>query len=60
METLSKCGRCGVGYHPHKSTSALRLTYCGLLCEIGALGFSLTALESIEFVRTPRREAVAA
>lgn len=47
-EALSECDSCGLHYRPSKSTSSLRLTYCGFLCEIGDLGFSIDGLEQME------------
>lgn len=49
-----KCAndRCGVKYHPHKSSAALPMTFCGFFCEKGALGFSMFALEPV-FAATP-------
>jgi len=52
-----KCLRCGLAYAPGKSTSALRLTYCSFLCELGHLGFSITGLEHME--RVPKAEVPA-
>lgn len=52
-----KCLRCGLAYAPAKSTSALRLTYCSFLCELGHLGFSITGLEHME--RVPKQEPAA-
>jgi hypothetical protein len=37
-----------------KSTSALRLTYCSFLCELGDLGFSMQGLENME--RVPKAD----
>ncbi len=45
---MPRCTRCGLSYLPTKSTSALRLTYCSFLCELGDLGFSMTGLEHME------------
>jgi hypothetical protein len=53
--TLPRCTRCHLTYVPSKSTSALRLTYCSFLCELGDLGFSMSGLEHME--RKPRDEA---
>lgn len=51
-EGLNTCKRCSVKYSPSKSRgSSLPLTYCGLFCEIGDLGFSLEALEKAQIVR---------
>jgi len=38
---------------PTKSTSALRLTYCSFLCELGDLGFSMVGLEHMERAKKP-------
>ncbi len=58
---MTKCQRCGVPYMHSKSTSALVLTYCGVLCETADLGFSLVALEKMELpARRPALAAVAA
>ena len=65
LVTLSRCGRCKLSYMPSKSTSALRLTYCSFLCELGDLGFSITGLEHMEVRKkeeadpAPEREPVA-
>jgi hypothetical protein len=48
---LPRCKRCNLLYAPAKSTSALRLTYCSFLCELGDLGFSISGLEHMELVR---------
>lgn len=53
-ETLPRCKRCQLSYVLAKSTSALRLTYCSFLCELGDLGFSMAGLESME--RAPASE----
>ena len=47
-EEMLRCTRCELRYVPSKSTSALRLTYCSFLCELGDLGFSITGLEHME------------
>ena len=42
---LRTCQRCHVAYDFRRSTSRyLKLTYCGMLCEQGALGFTIEAL----------------
>ncbi len=42
---LRTCQRCHVAYDFRRSTSRwLKLTYCGTLCEQGALGFTIEAL----------------
>ncbi|HJP41346.1 MAG TPA: hypothetical protein QGF35_06530 [Dehalococcoidia bacterium] len=45
---IRRCVRCDLAYAPSKSTSALRLTYCSFLCELGHLGFSIAGLEHME------------
>jgi hypothetical protein len=45
---LSRCKRCDLTYAPTKSTSALKLTYCSFLCELGDLGFSMSGLEHMQ------------
>ena len=45
MVGMPRCTRCKLSYVPSKSTSALRLTYCSFLCELGDLGFSMSGLE---------------
>lgn len=52
---LHQCARCKLSYLPAKSTSALRLTYCSFLCELGDLGFSIVGLEHMEL--KPKGEA---
>lgn len=51
--TMPRCARCNLSYLPTKSTSALRLTYCSFLCELGDLGFSMAGLEHMERVKKP-------
>lgn len=53
--SMPRCSRCQLKYLPAKSTSALRLTYCSFLCELGDLGFSMTGLETM--VRSKKGEA---
>ena len=48
LGSLLRCTRCKLSYLPQKSTSALKLTYCSFLCELGDLGFSITGLEHME------------
>ena len=58
---LPRCSRCSLSYLPSKSTSALKLTYCSFLCELGDLGFSMSGLEAMERVKkaeAPEAEAV--
>ncbi len=56
---MPKCIRCNLAYLPSKSTSALRLTYCSFLCELGDLGFSMAGLEHMERVKKADSEPVA-
>ena len=51
LVTMPRCSRCKLSYLPTKSTSALRLTYCSFLCELGDLGFSMAGLEHMERVK---------
>lgn len=53
LVTMPHCVRCNLAYLPLKSTSALRLTYCSFLCELGDLGFSMTGLEHMERIKKP-------
>jgi hypothetical protein len=48
LSAMPRCARCQLSYLPAKSTSALKLTYCSFLCELGDLGFSMSGLESME------------
>ncbi|HNM79391.1 MAG TPA: hypothetical protein PKI89_13540 [Tepidiformaceae bacterium] len=52
---MQRCKRCQLLYSANKSTSALKLTYCSFLCELGDLGFSMQGLEHME--RAPKAEA---
>ena len=52
--SLLRCTRCELNYTASKSTSALRLTYCSFLCELGDLGFSMAGLEHMQ--RKPRTD----
>lgn len=45
---MPRCKRCNLTYIVSKSTSALKLTYCSFLCELGDLGFSMAGLESMQ------------
>lgn len=54
---MPRCTRCGLSYLPSKSTSALKLTYCSFLCELGDLGFSITGLEHMQRAPKPEPEA---
>lgn len=53
LVAMPRCIRCNLAYMPTKSTSALRLTYCSFLCELGDLGFSMVGLEHMERVKKP-------
>ena len=55
---MIKCERCLQSYDHTKSSSSLKLTYCGMSCEIGGLGFSLEALEKGIFIRRFRVQDV--
>lgn len=48
LAKMPRCKRCNLAYLPNKSTSALKLTYCSFLCELGDLGFSMAGLEHME------------
>ena len=48
LVAMPRCKRCNLSYMPTKSSSALRLTYCSFLCELGDLGFSMAGLEHME------------
>ncbi len=53
--SMPRCKRCNLTYLVTKSTSALRLTYCSFLCELGDLGFSMAGLETMQ--RKPKAVA---
>jgi hypothetical protein len=55
--TMPRCKRCNLAYLTMKSTSALRLTYCSFLCELGDLGFSMAGLEHMERIPKEPGEA---
>lgn len=40
---IRTCARCLAAYDWRKAKSVLRMTYCGILCEVADLGFSLEA-----------------
>ncbi len=53
--SIRSCERCGIRYDWRRSTStSLRMTYCGLLCEQAALGFTI---EAVLRMPTPVRRA---
>jgi len=58
LVSMPRCTRCQLKYLPARSTSALRLTYCSFLCELGDLGFSMVGLETME--RAKKTDAPAA
>jgi hypothetical protein len=60
LVTLPRCARCNLRYLPSKSSSALRLTYCSFLCELGDLGFSMVGLEHMQRKKKEDGEPVAA
>ncbi len=41
---LPTCNHCHTPFEPEKSGSAIRNTYCGVLCEQAGLGFSIVGL----------------
>lgn len=47
-EKTRTCQHCLAEYHPAKSKTTLRLTYCGVLCEKAHLGFTIESLLRIE------------
>ncbi|MBI5949511.1 MAG: hypothetical protein HY875_15335 [Chloroflexi bacterium] len=51
---MMKCTRCGIAYSHTRSTSALVLTYCGMLCEVSDLGYSMAAFEKAPIVELRR------
>jgi len=51
MSPLRHCQRCHTPYQWERSQSALRLTYCGVLCEQADLGFSIDGLIRAEIQR---------
>ncbi len=53
LVSMPRCTRCQLKYLPARSTSALRLTYCSFLCELGDLGFSMVGLETMERAKKP-------
>ncbi len=56
LPSMIRCKRCSLLYVGNKSTSALRLTYCSFLCELGDLGFSMQGLENMERVTKDEAE----
>lgn len=53
---LRTCKRCGLAYDWRRSaSSSLKMTYCGSLCEMGDLGFTLEAM--LQMPPNPRQQA---
>lgn len=53
------CGHCGLPYDWRRSaSSSLKMTYCGSLCEKGALGFTIESL--LQAQRSPWGAVMAA
>lgn len=50
---MRECQHCHVAYQWERSQSALRLTFCGVLCEQGELGFTIDGLIRSELTRSP-------
>jgi len=45
ISNIRVCARCGLRYDWRKSASStLKMTYCGSLCELADLGFTVEAL----------------
>jgi len=45
MNHIKVCARCGLRYDWRKSSSStLKMTYCGSMCEHADLGFTIEAL----------------
>ncbi|MGH2608540.1 MAG: hypothetical protein ACRDHF_05570 [Tepidiformaceae bacterium] len=62
MSNIRHCARCAVPYDWRRSTSSsLKMTYCGSLCEKGDLGFTIeTLLEATKFrAERPSEQPVA-
>jgi hypothetical protein len=55
LVSMNQCTRCHLPYLPSKSTSALKLTYCSFLCELGDLGFSMIGLEQMQRAKKPEQ-----
>ena len=60
LSNIRHCAHCGLPYDWRRSTSSsLKMTYCGTLCEKGDLGFTIeTLLEAKAFA--PERPAAKA
>ncbi|GAB4328311.1 MAG: hypothetical protein Kow0010_12180 [Dehalococcoidia bacterium] len=60
LENIRTCARCGLRYDWRtSSTSTLKMTYCGLMCERADLGFTLDALLAYEVPKREEAEAPA-
>ena len=57
-DNMRECQRCHTSYQWERSQSALRFTYCGVLCELFDLGFSIDGLISSELKRVSVMTAV--
>jgi hypothetical protein len=59
---IRHCEHCNLTYDWRRSTSSsLKMTYCGVLCERGALGFTIeTLLQPVKVVQKEWRELLAA
>lgn len=56
METLVNCQHCSTPYHWHKSSSTLKLTYCGSICERSNLGFTIAGLTNLQLINSSDSE----
>ncbi len=55
METMIKeCQHCKTPYQTDKSRSSLKLTWCGILCEVGELGYVLSSFEKSVISKKPK------
>jgi hypothetical protein len=51
---IRECGHCGIKYDWRRSaSSSLKMTYCGSLCEMADLGFTIEALIHTERQSSP-------
>jgi hypothetical protein len=59
---MRHCEHCGVPYDWRRSgSSSLKMTYCGVLCEKGDLGFTIeTLLQPVRVIQKEWRELLAA
>lgn len=42
---IKDCQKCKTPYQTDKSKSSLKLTWCGILCEVSELGYVLASFE---------------